>query len=658
MCPLKVGNQGKTMGYSDHLVGQILQEHLAEGELSPGKEIGIRIDQTLTQDATGTLAFLEYMSLGVDAVRTKLSVSYVDHNTLQTGCENADDHLFLQSAAAHFGVYFSRPGNGISHQVHLERFGIPGRTLLGSDSHTPTGGGLGMLAIGAGGMDVAVAMAGRPFFLKVPRLMRVQLNGKLPPWVGAKDIILDILGRLSVKGGVDWALEYQGPGVATLSVRERATITNMGAELGAWTSIFPSDEKTKSFLIAQGREKDFRPLAPREKAVYDRELSVDLSSLEPLVARPSSPDAVSPVTELTGLPVDQVVIGSCTNSSFQDLKLVAEILRGKKVNPRVSLVIAPGSRQVMSMLARDGALADLVEAGARILEVACGPCIGMGQAPPSKGVSVRTFNRNFPGRSGTADAEVYLTGPEIAAACALAGEFVDPRKMGEPPLVPEPQSYPVDDSMIIPPPAHRDKILIRMGANIKPLPAIEPLEEELTLTLLIKLGNNISTDDILPGGVKVLPLRPNLPAISQYVFSRLDPEFARRAQSAGNGAILGGENYGQGSSREHAALTLQYLGVRVVLARSFARLHRANLINFGILPSLITAEDCQHLEPGDRLELKGMREAVAGSQDLTLRVPEKGLEIKGRLLLSRREREILLCGGRLNQVREELRGGK
>lgn len=644
------------MGYSDHLVGQILQEHIVEGELSPGEEIGILIDQTLTQDATGTLVFLEYLSLGLEAVRTKLSVSYVDHNTLQTGCENADDHLFLQSAAARFGVYFSRPGNGISHQVHLERFGVPGQTLLGSDSHTPTGGGLGMLAIGAGGMDVAIAMAGRPFFLKVPRVMRVQLIGELPPWVGAKDIILDILGRLSVKGGVDWALEYQGPGVATLSVRERATITNMGAELGAWTSIFPSDEKTKSFLIAQGREKDFRPLAPWKEAVYDREFSVDLSSFEPLVARPSSPDAISPVTELTGLLVDQVVIGSCTNSSFQDLKLVAEILRGKKVHPRVSLVIAPGSRQVMDMLARDGALADLVEAGARILEVACGPCIGMGQAPPSKGVSVRTFNRNFPGRSGTADAEVYLTGPEIAAASALAGEFVDPRKMGEPPLIPEPQSYPVDDSMIIPPPAHRDKVSIRMGPNIKPLPAIEPLEDELTLTLLIKLGDNISTDDILPGGVKVLPLRPNLPAISQYVFSRLDPEFARRARATGNGVILGGENYGQGSSREHAALTLQYLGVRVVLARSFARLHRANLINFGLLPTLITAEDYQHLEPDDRLEVKGMREAVVGSQDLTLLVPKKDLEIKGRLALSRREREILLCGGKLNQVREKLGG--
>ncbi len=645
------------MGYSDHLVGQILQEHIVEGELSPGEEIGIRIDQTLTQDATGTLVFLEYMSLGIETVRTKLSVSYVDHNTLQTGCESADDHLFLRSAAARFGVYFSRPGNGISHQVHLERFGIPGQTLLGSDSHTPTGGGLGMLAIGAGGMDVAIAMAGRPFFLKVPRVMRVQLTGELPPWVGAKDIILDILGRLSVKGGVDWALEYQGPGVTTLSVRERATITNMGAELGAWTSIFPSDEKTRSFLIAQGREKDFRPLASRKEAVYDRELSVDLGSLEPLVARPSSPDAISPITELTGIPVDQVVIGSCTNSSFQDLKLVAEILRGKKVHPRVSLVIAPGSRQVMSMLARDGALADLVEAGARILEVACGPCIGMGQAPPSKGVSVRTFNRNFPGRSGTEDAEVYLTGPEIAAACALAGEFSDPRKMGESPLIPESKSYPVDNSLIIPPPANRDKVSIRMGPNVKPLPTIEPLEDELTLTLLIKLGDNISTDDILPGGVKVLPLRTNLPAISQYVFSRIDPGFTQRAQAAGNGAILGGENYGQGSSREHAALTLQYLGVRVVLASSFARLHRANLINFGLLPALITAEDYQHLEPGDRLELKGIREAVTGSQDLiTLRVPEKDLEIKGRLKLSRREREILLCGGRLNQVREKLKG--
>jgi aconitate hydratase len=651
-----ISTKGNKMAYSDHLVGQILSQHRKEGDLIPGKEIGICIDQTLTQDATGTLVYLEFMAMEAEKVRTRLSVSYVDHNTLQTGCENADDHRFLQTAAARYGVYFSRPGNGICHQVHLERFAAPGQTLLGSDSHTPTAGGLGMLAVGAGGMDVAVAMAGGLFYMTVPRVLRVNLAGELSPWVGAKDVILHILGRLTVKGGLGGALEYSGPGVMSLSVPERSTITNMGAEMGAWTSIFPSDELTRRFLAMQGRERQWVPLSAAEGAEYDEELPVDLSSLCPLVACPSSPDAVVPVTELVGLKVDQVAIGSCTNSSYRDLKLVAELLRGKKVNTGVSLVIAPGSNQVMTMLARDGSLADLVEAGARILEAACGPCIGMGQAPPSRGVSLRTFNRNFPGRSGTPDAQVYLAGPQIAVAAALSGKFQDPRELGDPPQISEPVRYPARDAMIIPPPACPAEISIHTGPNIKRLPAKEELRDAFSLEVLIKLGDNISTDDILPGGAKILPLRSNIPRLAEHVFSLYDPGFVSRAKAARGGAILGAENYGQGSSREHAALAPSYLGIQAVLSISMARLHRANLINFGVLPILIGVADYEKIDQGDRIECNHVLEAVAKLDRLSIRIPDKGIEVRGRLELFERERRILLAGGRLNYMKKTFAG--
>ena len=636
------------MSYRDHIAGQIMSAHLMEGELVPGKEIGLRIDQTLTQDATGTLVYLEFMSLGIDRVRTKLSVSYVDHGTLQTGYENADDHLFLQSAAARYGVTFSRPGNGICHQLHLERFGVPGETLLGSDSHTPTAGGLGMLAMGAGGVDVALAMAGSAFFMTVPPVTLVRLTGKLPPWVGAKDVILHLLGILKVKGGLGKIIEYGGPAVERLSVPERATITNMGAELGAWTSLFPSDEVTRSFLSAQKRQEDWSPIHSNEGADYEEVMEIDFSSLEPLVSCPSSPDAVKPVRELSGTKIDQVAIGSCTNSSYRDLKLVAKLLRGKTVHPNVSLVIAPGSRQVLSMLARDGSLGDMIEAGARILEVACGPCIGMGQAPPSNGVSVRTFNRNFPGRSATPDGLVYLASPQVAVAAALKGHIVHPEELGTPPEVSDPKTFFVDDSMFLPPPADTDGIVIRMGPNIKPLPTFDQLKDYLKIKLLLKLGDNITTDDILPGGSRVLPLRSNLPEISRHVYAVIAPDFAAKARSQGDFAILANENYGQGSSREHAALATRFLGLRIVLAQSFARLHRANLINFGVVPLLLTDREYDQLEENDEIELVGIRSAVADQGEIIIKLPKKGRGFLGRLDLSKREREILLAGGRFN----------
>ena len=636
------------MSYRDHIAGQIMAAHLLEGELVPGAEIGLRIDQTLTQDATGTLVYLEVMSLGIDRVRTKLSVSYMDHNTLQTGHENADDHLFLQSAAARYGAYFSRPGNGICHQVHLERFGIPGQILLGSDSHTPTAGGLGMLAMGAGGVDVSLAMAGAAFYMTVPRVTLVRLSGELPPWVGAKDVILHLLGKLTVKGGLGKIMEYGGPAVKRLSVPERATITNMGAELGAWTSLFPSDEVTKRFLAVQKRQESWTPIHAREGADYEEVIEIDLSTLEPLVACPSSPDAVKPVQELSGIKVDQVAIGSCTNSSYCDLKLVAELLRGKTIHPEVSLVIAPGSRQVLSMLAKQGSLGDMIDAGARILEVACGPCIGMGQAPPSGGVSVRTFNRNFPGRSGTPDGQVYLASPQVAVAAALTGRLVHPAELGALPDVADPEIFLVDDSMIIPPPAKTDEITIRMSPNIKPLPELDQLPDYLKLKLLLKLGDNITTDDILPGGSRVLPLRSNLPAISQHVYALKAPGFAGKARSNGDVVILGGENYGQGSSREHAALAPRFLGVRAVLAKSFARLHRANLINFGVLPVLVRNREYDQMEQGDEIELVDIRKTVAERVEIIIKLMKKGQELTGRLDLSQRERKVLLAGGRLN----------
>jgi aconitate hydratase len=634
------------------LTYKILEEHLVSGKLEPGNEIGIRIDQTLTQDATGTVAYLQFEAMGIPRVRTKLSVSYVDHSMLQTGFENADDHRFLQSIAAKYGIYFSRPGNGICHQVHLERFGVPGQTLLGSDSHTPTGGGLGMVAIGAGGLDVAMAMAGQPFYLIAPTVVLVRLTGSLPPWVSAKDVILEVLRRRTVKGGLDRVFEYGGPGVETLSVPERATITNMGAELGATTSIFPSDERTRDYLRAQKREEVWRPLAADPDTEYDEVLEIDLSALEPLVACPSSPDAVVPVREVAGTEVVQVCIGSCTNSSYQELMMVASVLKGQTVHPRLSMTISPGSRQVLTMIARAGALADLIEAGARILEAACGPCIGMGQAPPTGAASLRTFNRNFPGRSGTPDDRVYLASPEVAVATALRGVISDPRELGEPPRIEPPREFTIDDSLIIPPADKPEEVEIVRGPNIAPLPLGEPLPEVIRGEILLKLGDNISTDTILPAGARILPLRSNIPAISQHVFSYVDPTFPQRAKEAGASMVVGGANYGQGSSREHAALAPMYLGVKAVLAKTFARMHHANLVNFGILPLRFVAEaDYERLNPGDVLEVANVRQAIRAGNQITVRNATQGYEFAARHDLTPRQVEIALAGGLLNQVR-------
>ncbi len=634
------------------LTEKIIAEHLVSGEMNPGEEIAIRIDQTLTQDATGTMAYLQFEALEIPRVKTELSVSYVDHNTLQTGFENADDHRYLQTVAAKHGVYFSRPGNGICHQVHLERFGIPGKTLLGSDSHTPTAGGLGMLAIGAGGLDVAAAMAGEPFYLNMPEVVGVLLTGELTGWATAKDVILELLRRLTVKGGVGKVFEYFGPGVETLSVPERATITNMGAELGATSSVFPSDQVTHQFLLAQQREEAFSPLAADADAEYSEVIELDLSQIEPMVARPHMPDRVVPVRQLEGLEVDQVCIGSCTNSSLKDLMMAAAIMKDRTVNERTSLVISPGSRQVEEMIARNGALADLLAAGARVLEPACGPCIGMGQAPPSGGVSVRTFNRNFLGRSGTADAGIYLTSPEIAAVVAIHGRFVDPTRMFEPPIVSLPEIFEVDDSMIIPPPDDPSDVEVKRGPNIQFVELREELPDQIEATVLLKVGDNITTDDIMPAGAKILPLRSNIPAISQYVFSGIDPDFPDRALTQAPGVILGGENYGQGSSREHAALAPMHLGIAAVVAESFARIHKANLVNFGILPLEIAAEDYEALEQGDRLRMDGVRKALRENTPVTATVDRTGQEITLSYDLSDRERQILLAGGRLNYIRQ------
>ena len=637
----------------ENITRKIIAAHLVAGEMNVGSEIALKIDQTLTQDATGTMAYLQFEAMGVPQVRTELSVSYIDHNTLQTGFENADDHRFLQTVAAKHGIYFSRPGNGICHQIHLERFGVPGKTLLGSDSHTPTGGGLGMLAIGAGGLDVAVAMGGGPFYLTMPQVLKVELVNQLSPWVSAKDVVLEVLRRLSVKGGVGKVIEYVGSGVASLSVPERATIANMGAELGATSSVFPSDDVTRAFLAAQGREEQWVELLPAADAVYDEEIVLDLASLEPLAATPHSPDAVKKIQDLGDVKVDQVAIGSCTNSSFADLMQVANILRGKKVHDEVSLVISPGSRQVFAMLAQNGALADLISAGARILEASCGPCIGMGQAPPSASVSVRTFNRNFPGRSGTADAGVYLVSPETAAAAALAGKLVDPRQLGEYRQIEQPGKFLLDDSLIIPPAAEPAKVVVVRGPNIKPLPVNTALPENLTVSVLLKVADNITTDHIMPAGAKILPLRSNIPAISRYVFSALDPEFSERAKAAGSGIVLGGHNYGQGSSREHAALAPMYLGVKAVLAKSFARIHRANLINFGILPLIFRDEnDYARICEGDTLEIKDVAAQLLQGDELTvinLNSGESCLVLHG---LTKRQIDIILAGGLLNYTKE------
>ncbi len=634
----------------DSMTVKILKEHLVGGRLKQGEEIAIRIDQTLTQDATGTMAYLQFEALGRPRVRTELSVSYIDHNTLQSSFENADDHRYLQSAAARYGVLFSRPGNGICHQVHLERFGIPGKTLLGSDSHTPTGGGLGMLAIGAGGLDIAIAMAGGPYCLNMPGVLRVNLVGELPPWSGAKDIILELLRRLTVKGGVGRIIEYGGPGAALLTVPQRATITNMGAELGAASSLFPSDEQTRIFLLSQKREQAWRELQADPGALYDDEITLELDKIEPLAACPHSPDAVKPVRAIGPLPVDQVAIGSCTNSSFQDLLLVAEMLGGKTIHPRISLVIAPGSRQVLSMLARSGSLEKLIAAGARILEPACGPCIGMGQAPPSGSVSVRTFNRNFQGRCGTADAEVYLTGPAAAAAAALHGRFTDPRVLGEPPELPAAAPPVIDDNMIINPPDDGGNVEIIRGPNIKPLPLNSPLADELSMTLLLKTGDHVTTDQIMPAGARVLPLRSNIPAISEFVFAPLDKSFSRRAREAGSGLIVGGENYGQGSSREHAALAPMYLGIKAVLAKSFARIHHTNLVNFGIIPLVFESPaDYEMLQQDDRLVIGNLHEQLESGR-ITIANRTRGCTFTVRHELSPRQIRIVKAGGLLLEV--------
>ncbi|MBN1254320.1 MAG: aconitate hydratase [Deltaproteobacteria bacterium] len=634
-----------------NLVEKIIVAHLKSGEMEPGEEITISIDQTLTQDATGTLAYLELEAMGIERVATELSVSYVDHNTLQTGHENADDHRYLRTVAARYGVLFSPPGNGICHQVHLERFGVPGKTLLGSDSHTPTAGGLGMLAIGAGGLDVALAMAGRPFYLFMPAVVRVELSGRLAPWVSAKDVILEVLRKLSVTGGVGKIFEYGGTGVRGLSVPERSTITNMGAELGATSSIFPSDAGTRRFLHAQGREGDWTPLAADRSARYDGELSLDLTYLEPMLALPHSPDNVRKVTEEAGVRVNQVVIGSCTNSSYQDLMRVAEVLKGRRVHPEVELVIAPGSRQVLHMLAQRRALDYLIAAGARILESACGPCIGMGQAPSSGGVSVRTFNRNFKGRSGTPDAVIYLCSAETAVASALAGEITDPRSLGEAIQVPQPQRFWTGEDLIVPPPPHPEKVEVIRGPNIKPLPKFPPLAGEIKGAVLIKVGDNITTDDILPAGAQILPLRSNIPAIAEYTFSQLDPSFAVRAKEQGGGVIVGRANYGQGSSREHAALAPRYLGVRAVITVGFARIHLANLINFGVVPLIFTnPDDYEQIEQGNQVVIQ----VQDLSGEIVLQNETSGLSIPLTHCLRPREITILRAGGTLNLAKDSL----
>ena len=640
------------MGYT--IAQKIIRSHLVSGEMIPGAEIGLRIDQTLTQDATGTMAYLALEAMDVPRVRTELSVAYIDHNTLQCGFENADDHRYIQSVARKYGVRFSRPGNGICHQVHLERFGKPGKTLIGSDSHTPTGGALGMLAMGAGGMDVAVAMAGGAYYINMPRMFKVNLTGKLPPWVSAKDISLEILRILSVRGGRGAIIEWGGEGIQTLSVPERATITNMGTELGATTSIFPADEVTREFLRAQGREEDFTPLASDPDATYDRIIDIDLSALEPLCACPHSPDNVKAARELEDVRVDQVCVGSCTNSSLRDLLRVAAILKGRTVAPTVSLSISPGSRQVLQMLSACGALADILASGARVLECACGPCIGMGFSPNSGGVSVRTFNRNFEGRSGTRDAQVYLASPEVAAASAILGHIADPRELGTYPEVQLPERFTIDDSGVLLPasPEEAKSVEVVRGPNIRPMPLGEPLKDEISAPLTLKVGDNITTDHIMPAGAKILPYRSNVPKLSEFCFTVCDETFPQRSKAAGRSIIVGGANYGQGSSREHAALVPMYLGVRAVVAKSFARIHAANLINYGILPlTFVNADDYDRLTQGDDLTISGIFAGLESGK-FTLTDKTTGATFALACELSPRQREILRDGGLLAYTRE------
>ncbi|MBR6793094.1 MAG: aconitate hydratase [Clostridia bacterium] len=632
---------------------KIIKNHLIKGTMTAGSEIALRIDQTLTQDATGTMAYLEFETMGLDRVRTERSVAYIDHNTLQRGFENADDHRYIQSVAKKYGIYFSRPGNGICHQVHLERFGIPGKTLIGSDSHTPTGGGIGMLAMGAGGLDVAVAMGGGAYYITMPKMMKVELTGKLRDFVTAKDVSLEILRQLSVKGGVGYIIEWGGEGIKNLSVPERATITNMGTELGATTSIFPSDEVTKAFLEAEGRGGDFVPLASDPDAVYDRILTIDLSALEPLIACPHSPDQVVSVSSLKGIKVDQVCIGSCTNSSLLDLLKVAALLKGRTVCADVSLSISPGSKQVLSMLADCGALSDILASGARVLECACGPCIGMGFSPNSGGVSLRTFNRNFEGRSGTADGKVYLVSPETAVAAALTGYITDPTLLGEAPMVELPKQFKIDDSAILPPAPLGEETEILRGPNIKKFPDAKPQADTLSAELVLKVGDNITTDHIMPAGAKILPYRSNIPYLSKFCFAVCDETFSERAMAAGESIIVGGSNYGQGSSREHAALVPMYLGVRAVIAKSFARIHIANLINAGIMPlTFADPADYDKVEQGDRLCIQNVYEGMK-SGALTLVNQTKGIEIPLVCSFTDRQRAILKAGSLLAHTKKE-----
>jgi aconitate hydratase len=639
------------------LVQKILEPHLVSGRLISNGDIGISVDQTLTQDATGTMAYLQFETLGLRKVKTRFSISYVDHNMLQTGFENADDHRFLQTFAARHGIFFSKPGNGICHQVHLERFAKPGEILLGSDSHTPNAGAMAMLAIGVGGLDVALAMAGEPFYLKMPQIVFVRLRGRLSAWVASKDIMLELLRRLTVRGGVGKIFEFGGPGVKTLSVPERATIANLGAELGATTTIFPSDAQTVEFLKAQGRRKDWIPLEADQDAEYDQTIEIDLRELEPLMAQPSSPDKVCPVRGVAGKPVKQVCIGSCNNSSYLDLTSVAKILKGKKIHPDVNLTITPGSKQVFEMIARSGALAELISAGARILESACGPCIGMGQAPPSDAISIRTMNRNFPGRSGTPGDRVYLASPYVAAACALKGCITDPKGLGlRAPRVAMPERFLIDDRLILSPAPDPEKVVIERGPNIKPLPLRDLLEDFMEGSVILKVGDNISTDDILPAGARVLPLRSNIPAISEHLFERIDKTFAKRTKQLGGGFVVGGQNYGQGSSREHAALAPMYLGIKAVLAQSYARIHRSNLINFGVLPLTFKEPDeLSRIEQGDRLRIENLRKALKVNDLLTVENTTQRRSFEVLHGLNQREIEILLAGGLLNYAQRHLK---
>ena len=642
------------MGYT--ISQKIIKDHLLSGEMKVGEEIALRIDQTLTQDSTGTMAYLQFEALGIDQVKTKLSVAYIDHNMLQSGFENADDHKYIQTVTNKHGIRFSRPGNGVCHQVHIERFGVPGQTLLGSDSHTPTCGGIGMLAIGAGGLDVAVAMGGGPYYITMPKMVRVTLKNKLAPWTTAKDIILEVLRIMSVKGGVGKIVEYAGDGLASLTVPERATITNMGAELGATTSVFPSDEVTKAFLKAQGREEVWTELKADDDAVYDEEIEIDLSTLVPLVAKPHMPDEVVTVKEIAGLKVDQCCIGSCTNSSLYDMLKVAKILKGHTVHPDVSLVIAPGSKQVFNMLAETGALADMIEAGARIIECGCGPCIGMGQSPKTNAVSLRTNNRNFFGRSGTKSASIYLVSPEVAAVAAITGVVTNPADFGEPPVVQMPSSFKVNDNMVILPSATPDEVEVVRGPNIKPFPAHHKLADEVDGKVLIKVEDNITTDHIMPSNAKLLPYRSNIPYLADFCLTPCDEQFPARAKENNGGFIIGGQNYGQGSSREHAALAPLQLGVKGVIALSFARIHMANLINNGILPlTFKDPADYEKISLLDELVLENARtqvEAAANGASVTITNKTQGYSFETELAISDRQRDMLLAGGLLNLTKE------